>query len=84
SAGIGGEYQRFHQSGLDVFLDVHPEKLHHKVIIIDDRIVVTGSYNLTQSAEIQNDENTLVIHNQEIARVFLGEFEWIFADAASR
>lgn len=84
SAGIGGEYQRFHQSGLDVFLDVHPEKLHHKVIIIDDRIVVTGSYNLTKSAEIQNDENTLVIHNQEIARVFLGEFEWIFADAASR
>ena len=84
SAGLGGEYQRFQDSGLNVFLDAHPEKLHHKVLIIDDRIVLTGSYNLTRSAEIQNDENTLVIHNPEIAQVFLGEFEWIFEEAASR
>ncbi|MCJ7716669.1 MAG: phospholipase D-like domain-containing protein, partial [Anaerolineales bacterium] len=84
SAGLGGEYQRFQDSGLNVFLDAHPEKLHHKVLIIDDRIVLTGSYNLTRSAEIQNDENTLVIHNAEIAQLYLGEFEWIYEEAASR
>ncbi len=82
SAGLGGEYQRLNDFGLDVFLDVHPEKLHHKVIIIDDEIVITGSYNLTRSAEVRNDENTLIIHNEEIARIYLGEFSWIYAEAS--
>ncbi len=54
--------------------------MHHKVIIIDGEIVVTGSYNLTRSAEIKNDENTLVIHDRDLAEIFLTEFEWIFQE----
>jgi len=69
---------------MDVLLDGHPEKMHHKVMIIDDKIVITGSYNLTRSAETQNDENTLVIHDDGIARIYLAEFEWIFADGKIR
>jgi phosphatidylserine/phosphatidylglycerophosphate/cardiolipin synthase-like enzyme len=72
------------EQGLDIYLDRHPEKLHHKIMIIDQKIVVTGSYNLTRSAEVQNDENTLIIHDEKIASVFLNEFEWIFEDASSR
>ena len=81
--GLGGEYQRLRSLGLDVYLDNHPEKLHHKVMIIDQDIVVTGSYNLTRSAETWNDENTLIIHDGNFAEIFLGEFEWIY-EAASR
>jgi phosphatidylserine/phosphatidylglycerophosphate/cardiolipin synthase-like enzyme len=82
--GLGGEYQRLADQGLDVYLDTHPEKLHHKIIIIDHSIVVTGSYNLTRSAEIRNDENTLIIHDRKLAEIFLGEFDWIYQDAVSR
>lgn len=82
SAGLGGEYQRLRDYGLDVFLDTHPEKLHHKVIIIDESIVITGSYNLTRSAEIRNDENILIIHDEQIAEIYLGEFNWIFEEAS--
>jgi phosphatidylserine/phosphatidylglycerophosphate/cardiolipin synthase-like enzyme len=53
-------------------------------MIIDQEIVVTGSYNLTRSAEVQNDENTLIIHDGYIANIFLKEFEWIYEEAASR
>jgi phosphatidylserine/phosphatidylglycerophosphate/cardiolipin synthase-like enzyme len=81
-AGIGGEFQRLSQAGLNVLLDAHPEKLHHKVLIIDQKIVITGSYNLTKSAETKNDENLLVIHDPGIAGVYLGEFEWIYEDAS--
>jgi phosphatidylserine/phosphatidylglycerophosphate/cardiolipin synthase-like enzyme len=80
--GLGGEYQRLAQSGLEVFLDVHPEKLHHKVFIIDHSIVITGSYNLTRSAEIRNDENTLIIHDEIIAGIYQDEFDWIFLEAS--
>ena len=82
SAGIGGEYPRFKAEGLNVYLDVHPEKLHHKVIIIDQRIVITGSYNFTRSAERFNDENLLIIHDPAIAEVYLREFNWIYEEAS--
>ena len=82
--GIGGEYQRLKDHNINIYLDGHPEKMHHKVIIIDQQIVVTGSYNPTHSAETKNDENTLIIHDQEIARVFLREFDWIFEDGSAR
>ena len=84
STGLGGEYQRLREYGLNVLLDGHPEKMHHKVIIIDGEIVVTGSYNLTRSAEIKNDENTLVIHDRGVAEIFLAEFEWIYEDGKIR
>jgi phosphatidylserine/phosphatidylglycerophosphate/cardiolipin synthase-like enzyme len=81
--GLGGEYPRLKGQGLDVHLDAHPEKLHHKVMIIDQEIVITGSYNLTRSAEIHNDENTLIIHDNDFAEIFRVEFEWIYQDASS-
>jgi phosphatidylserine/phosphatidylglycerophosphate/cardiolipin synthase-like enzyme len=77
---MGSEFEKMHDHGLDVRLDGHPEKMHHKVIIIDQKIVITGSYNLTYSAENINDENTLIIHNEEMAKAFLQEFEWIYQE----
>lgn len=57
--------------------------LHHKVIVIDERIVVTGSYNFTASAEQSNDENMLVIEDAGVARAFLEEYARIAALAES-
>ncbi len=78
-SNTGGEYENLLQAGLDVRLDGNPSRMHHKVIIIDEAVVVTGSYNFSASAENRNDENTLVIHNPEIAARFLAEFERVFA-----
>jgi phosphatidylserine/phosphatidylglycerophosphate/cardiolipin synthase-like enzyme len=36
-------------------------KVHHKLMVIDDRIVVAGSFNYTQPANVYNDENLFVI-----------------------
>jgi len=36
-------------------------KLHHKLMVIDERIVVAGSFNYTQPANDYNDENLFVI-----------------------
>ena len=83
ASNTGGEYERLKQAGLDVRLDGNPRNMHHKVILIDDQIVVFGSYNFTANAERKNDENLLVIHNPDIASQFLEEFKRIF-DAAAR
>jgi phosphatidylserine/phosphatidylglycerophosphate/cardiolipin synthase-like enzyme len=36
-------------------------KVHHKLMVIDDRIVVAGSFNYTQPANDYNDENLFVL-----------------------
>ena len=64
---IGGEYQNLLEKGIDVRLDGNPKSMHHKVIIIDGQIVITGSYNFSKSAKTRNDENTLILHSSEIA-----------------
>jgi|GEM_PF-368691 len=38
-------------------------KLHHKLIVIDDRVIVCGSFNYTGPANRLNEENILVIGN---------------------
>lgn len=78
---IGGEYGYLQKNGIDVRLDGNPFSMHHKVILIDDRIVVTGSYNFSHSAKTRNDENTLVIHSPEIATLYKEEFERVWSKA---
>ena len=58
--------------------DGNPSFLHHKVIVIDERIVVTGSMNYSTNAEESNDENVLIIDNAEIARLYMQEFERVW------
>jgi phosphatidylserine/phosphatidylglycerophosphate/cardiolipin synthase-like enzyme len=53
--------------------------LHHKVVIVDERYVVTGSLNFSTRAETTNDENVIIIDNPDIARLFVEEFERVWA-----
>jgi phosphatidylserine/phosphatidylglycerophosphate/cardiolipin synthase-like enzyme len=78
-ANIGTEYDRLYDAGLEVRLDGNSRNMHHKVIIIDGEVVILGSYNFSGSAEIRNDENTLIIFNSDIAELFMSEFERVFS-----
>jgi len=51
--------------------------MHNKVIIIDDRIVVTGSYNFSENAE-SNDENMLILESSRIADAYTQYFDRLF------
>ncbi len=81
-SNVGTEYDKMRAAGLDVRLDGNTGKMHHKVIIIDESILITGSYNFSRNAETQNDENVLVIYNPEIAARFLEEFERVYGKAS--
>jgi phosphatidylserine/phosphatidylglycerophosphate/cardiolipin synthase-like enzyme len=51
--------------------------MHNKVLIMDDNTVVTGSYNLSENAE-SNDENLLVIKSHEVAREYESYFDTLY------
>jgi len=77
----GSDYNAFRQAGLNVLLDSNPGLMHHKVIIIDRQIVVSGSYNFSSSAEKRNDENLVVILDAYLAAQFENEFEDLYLTA---
>ena len=56
--------------------------MHNKVMIIDDRIVITGSYNFSENAE-SNDENTLILESGDVADAYTTNFESLFEHTKS-
>jgi phosphatidylserine/phosphatidylglycerophosphate/cardiolipin synthase-like enzyme len=77
-SNTGGEYTHLLENGIDVRLDGNQHGMHHKVIIIDKRIVVTGSYNFSNNAKTRNDENSLILHSPEIAEIYVEEFDRVW------
>ncbi len=59
--------------------------VHDKVAIIDDKIVITGSYNWSYSANDDNDENLLVLNSTSLASQYEANFEslWSLVNATS-
>jgi phosphatidylserine/phosphatidylglycerophosphate/cardiolipin synthase-like enzyme len=49
--------------GVPTYIDAAHKIAHNKVMIIDGRTVITGSFNFTKSAEEGNAENLLIISN---------------------
>ena len=56
--------------------------MHHKVIIVDERYVITGSLNFSTNAEESNDENVIIIDNADIAKLYLQDFQRVWMLAA--
>ncbi len=54
--------------------DGNPRFLHDKVIIVDNRYVITGSFNFSANATESNDENVIIIDNPQIASLYMQEF----------
>ena len=81
ASNTGTEYDPFRQAGLDVRIDGIDGQMHHKVFIVDEEIVVLGSYNFSRAAEERNDENILIIYNSQIAEFFLQEFQRVYTHA---
>jgi phosphatidylserine/phosphatidylglycerophosphate/cardiolipin synthase-like enzyme len=71
-------------------------KLHHKLMVIDERLLIVGSFNYTAPANTLNDENIIVIGDLEepdgspadvaqraLAAYALTEIDRIIADLSS-
>ncbi len=76
----GTEFEPFQLAGLPVYRDGNLGQMHHKVFIIDQQIVITGSYNFSASAERTNDENVIIFFDPQIAAQYLDEFRRVDAE----
>jgi len=62
------------QKGIKTRISTNNYNMHNKFAIIDNRLLLTGSYNWTFSANNRNDENLMVIDDPEIIEIFQNQF----------
>lgn len=56
--------------GIPLYIDDRHAIAHNKIMIIDGRVVITGSYNFSRAAEKSNAENIVIIESPAIAEKY--------------
>lgn len=62
-------------AGITVLIDAKHAIAHNKIMIVDEKTVITGSFNFTKAAEEGNAENLLVINDADFALRYLQNWE---------
>jgi phosphatidylserine/phosphatidylglycerophosphate/cardiolipin synthase-like enzyme len=75
------EIYKLNSSGISVRWDGNGANMHHKVFIIDNSTVITGSFNPSNNGDKRNDENVLIVHDEEVAELYVEEFLRVWGDA---
>ena len=70
-----GQFNLLKGTSIKVFFDDKPAIAHNKIIIVDGKTLITGSYNFTQAAEKKNAENLLLIHSPKLAESYKQNFQ---------
>jgi mitochondrial cardiolipin hydrolase len=79
----GSDIRLLANEGLNIKMDISRNHMHHKFMIVDERSVVTGSYNWTSSAARFNHENILVSYERAVVKSFGKEFERLWLEMAA-
>jgi phosphatidylserine/phosphatidylglycerophosphate/cardiolipin synthase-like enzyme len=60
--------QLLEEKGINVYLDSPRQTTHTKLIVIDERLVILGSHNLTQAALKYNNEISILMDRPNLAK----------------
>ncbi|MBL7872424.1 MAG: DUF1669 domain-containing protein [Cyclobacteriaceae bacterium] len=71
----GSDIKQLARAGVSIKMDSTPNHMHHKFMVVDNKSLLTGSYNWTMSAMRYNHENILITEETGVVRSFLKEFE---------
>ena len=64
------------QKSIPILIDDAVGIAHNKVMILDERYVLTGSFNFSQAAETKNAENLLLIDDPALAQVYKENWDY--------
>jgi len=73
-------YKQLKEAGVSVYYDDLTTYTHAKALVVDEKNVVIGSTNWTQSSLTRNIETNVLIESEELARSILSYFKSIKVD----
>ncbi len=83
AANVSSADESLCTAGARIKIENFAGKVHHKFAVIDvegsDPVVILGSYNWTNSGAYDNDENTLIIHDRDLARAYHAEWQRLWS-----
>jgi len=71
------QYENLKNKNLNVIWDKNPKFMHNKFCIFDDKII-TGSMNLSNNGNVNNNEGIIIIENKEIVKEYENYFDKYF------
>lgn len=71
------DFQKFIDKNINIRISKFPNLMHNKFCIIDDRILITGSYNWTLKAEKSNFENIIISTDEKLVDDFVNYFDYL-------
>lgn len=75
------EDERLESNGIEVKISSKTSGImHNKFLVVDNKLVLTGSFNYSRNADEFNDENLVLIGKKEIVQGFLEEFEELWKE----
>ena len=74
----GSSVKVLREVGVPIKVENYAGKLHSKSIIIDDKYILAGSMNFSNSGERRNDENMLIVKNSRFAMFYREFFEYLW------
>jgi len=78
----GSDIKTLARAGIEVRIDNTSNHMHHKFAVIDEEIVLTGSYNWTRSAAHYNHENILVTNDATVVNRYMECFKNLWPEMA--
>ena len=77
-SALNREMQKLNDTGIAVRTDNNPKSMNNRVMIVDNLIVITGSFTWTEDGDVFNDENLIIIRSSYAANLYEQEFQRIW------
>ena len=72
----GSDVYKLAAIGVPVKTDSNAQyHMHHKFVVIDKKVLITGSFNWTVQAVKNNNENVIMLQNKELVDKYVQEFD---------
>jgi hypothetical protein len=68
-------YRMLKDNGVDAWLDTSKTFIHHKIVIVDGRLIFLGSHNLTPASLGNSEESSIVTDDRATIRRFIWEIK---------
>ena len=80
---VGSDVIVMARASIPVLVDDSPYHMPHKFAIFDGDTMLTGSYNWTRGAAMNNEENLIITNDRRLLPAFKGEFDRLWVKFAA-
>ena len=74
-----GQFAMLADAGIEIVDDARGALMHNKFWVFDEKMVWTGSTNITENGIFRNNNNVIVVESPQVAAMFEREFDEMWA-----